>query len=961
MKSYQLVYKDSKSFKTQLLNIKKECQALPCFSAGFYIVWVPEARETIPHVTDCIDEMFPDSIYYGNEAAGSIQKGKLTYEITVTLDIFEDADTKMKMLWFEEGSDLWQLDDLWKVCKKEKGLRAVEILPSIAYNIAFEIDNSVPDISEDILVFGGVSVNNQDETQMAGIMAKGHPITMVGMVAILYYGENLNLSSNYVLGWKGLGKLMQITKSTGNIISEIDGIPTKKVFEKYLGPDEGDKGNLIFPLMLVEDNTEFIRSSQAFLPDDSMVMFAKVPEKSLVRIAYGDKNTILRSLLAKSTEIAAFKPQVLKAFSCTARRIFWGDDEIHKETVALQEIAPINGFYTGGEILRFGKKIRVLNQTLVTIGFREGDGSDMAVKQIPKPEKNDKSLLSRITYFLQVVADEQKEALEVAQEEKRRNDVLHNIIHSGGWSFRADTNDKIVDITLSDEVKRIVNFDFEGDDVISEWVNHIHQDDKENTINSLKKTIVDHSCNTPYDVTYRMIDKNGEYHWFHSAGQIVRDEKGEGEFFGVHINITDQIEEQIQTQKQLQDALIMADSANHAKTEFLFNMSHDIRTPMNAILGFTNMAMKYSEDKEKLLDCLGKIQSSGDLLLSLINNVLEVSRIESGKAVVDQKPGDVYSSFDSIESTMLVMAQSKDIQLKFEYGEIKDRYIYCDFTRCARVFVNIISNAIKYTQDGGFVNVKCEQIKGKHRGYGLYRYTFEDNGFGMSEEFQKHVFEQFSRENNATVTGIQGTGLGMAVCKSFVDIMNGTIECKSKVGEGTTFTVTLPFKLQSGVIKVENKIEKHPESNSKAKAEAKSAGGKTEEPKEPRKIDFNGKKILVVEDNVLNREIAVEILQSEGMVTEEAVDGSEAVQMLKNMGSDYYDCILMDIQMPVMNGYEAAKAIREMYPDGKLPIIALSANAFAEDKEASIKAGMNAHVAKPINVQELFSTMSELL
>lgn len=943
MRSFQFDFKNVKYFKKKLLDIREECSKLPCYSVSFYIVWTPAGRDKVAQATECIDELFPEAIYYGNEAAGSIQFGKMSYEITVTCNLFEDADTKMKMLWFEEGTKYWALEDLWKTCKAEKGLRAVEMIPSIAYNVSFEIDNSVPDIAEDILVFGGASVNLNDETLDAGIIGKGHPITMFGMVAILYYGKNLNVSANYVLGWKGLGKSMQITKSVGNVIGEIDGIPTKKVYEKYLGPDEGEKSNLIFPLMVEEDGIEFIRSSQAFLPDDSMQMFAKIPEKTLVRIAYGDKKTILRSLLEKTSEIAAFKPQVLKAFSCTARRIFWGDDEVHKETVSLQEIAPINGFYTGGEILRFGRKIRVLNQTLVVIGFREGDGSNMTVKAVPSADRGNKNLLSQITYFLQVVADEQKAALDVAEEEKKRNDILHHIINSGEWSFRISPDDKIVAVVLSDEVKRIVNNDLV--DIINDWVQLIHPDDRDNTVKALLATIADHSCNTPYDTTYRMMDRNGEYHWFHSAGRIVRDEDGEGEFFGIHINITDQIEEQIKTQKQLQDALIMADSANHAKTEFLFNMSHDIRTPMNAILGFTNMALKHIDDREKLLDCLNKIQDSGDLLLSLINNVLEVSRIESGKAVVEQKPGDVYASFESIESTMQMMAQSRDIQLTFEYGEIKDRYIFCDFSRCARVFVNIISNAIKYTREGGFVKVKCEQIEGRHKGYGLYRYTFEDNGFGMSEEFQKHVFEQFSRENNATVTGIQGTGLGMAVCKSFVEIMNGSIECKSKLGEGTTFIVTLPFKLQSGEIRT---------GDTKAAPEAKKV------PKEPHSADFKGRKILVAEDNILNREIVMDILKTEGMVVDDAVDGSEAVRAVKEKGPDYYDCVLMDIQMPVMNGYEASQKIRALFPDSKLPIIALSANAFSEDKEASLNAGMNAHVAKPINVKELLSTMAEL-
>lgn len=944
MRTIQFVYKDTESFRKQLLDIREECLKMAHVNVSFYIAWIPALSDKLKNATDCIEEIFPDAIYYGNEASGSIQNGRLTYDIAVTCNVFEDEDTTTKLLWFEEGTDFWTLDDLWKFCKAEKNLRAVEMLPSIAYSVMFDLDNNVPEIDEDILIFGGASVNYPNESENANVIAKGHNMSVVGMAVVLYYGKNLHACANYVIGWKGLGRQMEITKSSGNVISEIDGMPTKRIFEKYLGIEQEDKSNLIFPLIVEEDGVEFIRSSQTFLPDDSMQMFAKIPEKSMVRISYGDKKTILGSLLEKSTEIAAFKPQVIKAFSCTARRIFWGDEDIQKETVPLQEIAPVGGFYTGGEILRFGKRLRVLNQTLVVIGLREGDGSNQEVRKVTALKKNDKSLISQITYFLQVVAKEQKEALDIAEEEKKRNDILHDIIHSGKWAFKISNDDKIITTELSDEVKQIVNNDI--DNSLMGWIGIIHPEDLEDAKKAFFATIRDHSGNTPFDITYRMVDRNGNYHWFHSAGRIIRDENGEGDFFGIHIDITDQIEEQVKSQQQLQEALTMADSANHAKTEFLFNMSHDIRTPMNAILGFTNMAIKHIDDKAKILDCLEKIQNSGDLLLSLINNVLEVSRIEAGKAVTELKAGDIYRSFANIESTMQIMAQTKDINLTFEFGKIKNRYILCDFSRCARIFVNIISNAVKYTREGGYVKVKCEEITGTDPEYGMYKYTFEDNGYGMSEEFQKHVFEQFSRENTATMTGIQGTGLGMAVCKSFVDMMNGTIECKSKLGEGTTFFVTLPFKLRD------------PEDG-----EEQSDGSGPDTAKKPEKaefIDFRNKKVLLAEDNELNREIAADILIDKGMVVDEAEDGSVAVQKIKEKGPDYYDFVLMDIQMPVMNGYEAAKAIREMYPDAKLPIIALSANAFAEDKEASLNAGMNAHVAKPIKLDELFATLAEV-
>ena len=408
------------------------------------------------------------------------------------------------------------------------------------------------------------------------------------------------------------------------------------------------------------------------------------------------------------------------------------------------------------------------------------------------------------------------------------------------------------------------------------------------------------------------------------------------------------IDEEVKFREQLAASKATAEEANRAKTAFLFNMSHDIRTPMNAIVGFTNMAVKHIDDKEKVVDCLGKTQKAGTMLLSLINNVLEVSRIESGHATLDEQPGDVYLSFVNIESTMQELAATKDINLTFTFGDIKDRYVFADFSRCMRIFVNIISNAIKYTREGGFVKVSCSQEGEAENGTATFRYTFTDNGIGMSEEFQQHVFDQFAREKSSTISGIQGTGLGMSVVKSFVDLLGGQISVNSRQGEGTTFTVLLPFKVQDEATFTD------PESG---EVVSPGAGGETR----TAEITFIGKNALLVEDNDLNREIATEILEDEGIVVESADDGTTAVEKMKERGPEFYDFILMDIQMPQMNGYEATKAIREMYPEYHIPIIALSANAFEEDKKKSLEAGMDDHVAKPVNIPELKETLAKYL
>lgn len=257
-----------------------------------------------------------------------------------------------------------------------------------------------------------------------------------------------------------------------------------------------------------------------------------------------------------------------------------------------------------------------------------------------------------------------------------------------------------------------------------------------------------------------------------------------------------------------------------------------------------------------------------------------------------------------------------------------------------RVFVNIITNAVKYTPEGGSVKVRCEQLGKAVNGIAKYKYTVSDNGIGMSEEFQKHMFEEFSREQNTTASRIQGTGLGLTLVKKLVEMMDGTITCKSRQGEGSCFTVTVPLRVQDG-------------------GNVKVSG--TEELEDSNREDFTGRRVLLVEDNELNRELANEILSDAGLIVEEAENGSVAVEVMHDAGPFYYDFILMDIQMPVMDGYEAARRIRAIYPDENIPIIALSANAFEEDRKKSIEAGMNDHVAKPINVKELFAVLAKYL
>lgn len=388
---------------------------------------------------------------------------------------------------------------------------------------------------------------------------------------------------------------------------------------------------------------------------------------------------------------------------------------------------------------------------------------------------------------------------------------------------------------------------------------------------------------------------------------------------------------------ELERAKEAAESANRAKSTFLFNMSHDIRTPMNAIIGFSEMAEKYVHDPEKVLDCLKKLNVSGEHLLNLINDVLDMARIESGKMELKVRPHDITAAMEDVEYVFHADLSRK--QQKFYVTcDVKDKIAFFDALRLKQIELNLISNAIKYTPEGGEIYYSVKEQR-QENGYATYEYRVKDTGIGMSEEFLAHVFEAFERENNSSITGIEGSGLGLTISKQLIEQMGGTITCHSEQGKGTEFVFTLQLKI-----------------GSEADMEIEDAAGAAA-------IDCTGKRVLLVEDNALNREIACEILHNEGMLIEEAEDGDIAVKMIEEASAGYYDMILMDIQMPRMDGYEATRQIRALKNKAKaqIPIIAVTANAFEEDKLEAKKAGMDGHIAKPVKVEELRRELARCL
>ena len=390
---------------------------------------------------------------------------------------------------------------------------------------------------------------------------------------------------------------------------------------------------------------------------------------------------------------------------------------------------------------------------------------------------------------------------------------------------------------------------------------------------------------------------------------------------------------------KLQIAVENAESANHAKSTFLFNMSHDIRTPMNAIIGYADLASRHLDDPAKLKNYMENIQVCGQNLLMLLNNVLDLARIENDKTEMEYSVSDIEKDFRNCVAMFRNQADSKGQTLTVT-TQLQYPYIYADIPHLTEICTNLVSNAVKYTGAGGTIRCNVTQKPGEKEGWCDTVVTVADNGIGMSQEFQKHIFEPFERERTSTVSKVEGSGIGMGIVKKLVGLMGGTVEVESRIGVGSTFTVTIPCRIAS-------------EDETQAKRETNPSDQKC----------LCGTRILLTEDNDLNAEIATELLQEEGCTVDRAKDGVECVDMLEKAANGTYQLILMDIQMPVMNGYDAARKIRGLDDPKKanIPIIAMTANAFTEDRQVALDAGMNDHIAKPINMNVLVPTLRKYL
>ena len=440
-------------------------------------------------------------------------------------------------------------------------------------------------------------------------------------------------------------------------------------------------------------------------------------------------------------------------------------------------------------------------------------------------------------------------------------------------------------------------------------------------------------------MSYEFKKKNGA--WFLSM-VVPQNYDEDGNVTSVLIANRDVTEEKLRELKQeeeLQEAKAKAENASEAKSSFLFNMSHDIRTPMNAIIGYAELASRHLNDTEKLNRYLETIQVCGKQLLSLLGNVLNLARIENNKVEMEYTVSNVHENIGNCVAMFQQQTENKNQTLSLEEHIIYP-YVYMDAPHVSEICLNILSNAVKYTNAGGMISCNVTQTSCEKEGWCNMVITISDNGIGMSEEFQKHIFENFERERNTTACRIDGNGIGMGITKKLVDLMHGTIEVKSKQGEGSIFIVTIPCRKASeenALVKKDTHLQNHG--------------------------CLKGSRILLAEDNEINAEVATELLKEEGCIVEVANDGVACIDMIEKADAGYYKMILMDIQMPVMNGYDATIAIRNLNNPKKarIPIIAMTANAFAEDAKKALSVGMNDHVAKPIDMNILVPAMMKYL
>ena len=560
-----------------------------------------------------------------------------------------------------------------------------------------------------------------------------------------------------------------------------------------------------------------------------------------------------------------------------------------------------------------------------------------------------------------------KELQKAIEKDNVLSKTVHELMNSASWEINFDENGNFQDSAWSDELRSLLGYE-EGDETLDDnniWQESLHPDDKDRTVKSFYDGMMGMG---EYDMTYRLRCKNGEYRWFQGKGELVKDDNGNViSYQGVIQDCTADIEMQRLNQERthaleelkasefaLQAALEEAKEASKAKSVFLSNMSHDIRTPMNAIIGFSNLAIEEGPDSPNQREYLEKIKSSGSHLIALINNILDMSKIESGKVNIEYVNGSITEVANNLKAILMANLSEKQQTFNVTINNIEHDYVRFDRLHLNQVLLNCLGNSIKFTPENGLLTLELTELPRDEKGRVVFKFVMSDTGIGMSPEFLKSVFNPFERERSSTISKIQGTGLGMSIVKSLTELMGGNISVESQINVGTTYTLILPVE--------EPILEKDEEEDNEVQKSVytiKDDGSSKDE-----KISkLLGLHVLLVDDNSVNRMLGRKLLGRIGITVEEAENGEEACKFIEAAEPGKFNLILMDIQMPVMNGYEATDRLRSS-ENGyikNIPIIAMTADAFEEDKRKCSEHGMNGHITKPILVDNLINTIYSAL
>ncbi len=509
---------------------------------------------------------------------------------------------------------------------------------------------------------------------------------------------------------------------------------------------------------------------------------------------------------------------------------------------------------------------------------------------------------------------------------------LINDIATGSFSlFRADTSDGSIHVRPTNEALELLTYEDAKANYINNYVAPSDRERLEKEL-TLENIVANTTSKKVFGVGFKRIVGSEERYYRIEFAQVQLPNGKTGIVAGFK-DVDDDVRKDQEIQQVLRDAIDTANASSKAKSDFLSSMSHDIRTPMNGIIGMTAIATAHLDDRERVEDCLKKISEASSHLLSLINEVLDMNKIESGKVELNEENFNLSELVDTLLAMTKAQLESHHHTLKLDVADVVHENVIGDSHRIQQVFVNLMSNAIKYTPDGGTISLTVAERPTNAHGVACYEFVFEDNGIGMTEDFQKHLFEPFTRANDKKTAAIQGTGLGMTITQSLVRMMGGDIQVKSRPGEGSRFAVTIYLKF----LDVQN-AEAHKEDPLKNLEDLK----------------FEGKRILLVEDHPVNAEIAKNVLQMTGLEIEWVMDGAAAVERMADSSEGEFDLVFMDIQMPNMDGYQATAAIRAMTTYARrIPIVAMTANAFADDIRKAKEVGMNDHISKPLDFKEL--------